>query len=697
MKLFNSILDGRLRHLSFSLARKKPLFLARILLKYVKKIAFSQDSLRGVVFASSYSCNFRCSHCYANRFRDTNKNPLTFYEKTVVIKECLELGATSFDFVGGEIGLSKDLGLLLKVCRPYKTHLSLASNGYDMTKEKVRHLKQAGIDKISISIDSGSEEEHDKFRNKPGSYRRCFEAIENVRKEGLTPIIITCVSKGATKKKSFHDLVNYAIEHRIGLVFSAAIPFGEWEGKMDILCDEEDIRYMKELHERYPFLTRDCYENMGSYGCPAAKQILYVSEYGDVMPCPFTHISFGNIRYESMHDIRQRMLSIPEFRHYHPCCLAGEDREFIGKHLSKTFGAKPYPPCAQEAFPENNSICAQHKFSKDIKKVDRPCPLCGSTKREVVTSGRDHEFDNTTHDLFFVVRCLDCDLVYLNPRPDQSTLGIIYPKEYYCHKETFAAFSSKRSILVSIKNDLNKRFGFPKRIQNVVNSLPDELEEPIKILDVGCGNGLALDVFQEVSSRSVETTGLDYSEQALRIVAKKGHNVIRTRIEKASLPKGYFDIIYSSNVIEHVAEPFDMMRKISDALKPEGVFLCEAPNYDSLDARIFSPSGYWGGFHFPRHWTFFTAKTLGKIAELSDLKLESVMYHPVPIFWIWTMHSYLYSCKGKKEVADWLFPLTENKGNFLRSMGLKVIFSVADFSLKLFTGKTSLMSAILRK
>ena len=692
----NIKLGYRLRHFKFGLVRRKPFFLLRILFKYANKIILGRDSLRGVVFASSYACNFSCSHCYATRFRDTDLLPLSLDEKIAVINNCLQLGATSFDFVGGEIGLSKDLKQVLSACKPYKTHLSLASNGYDITREKVRHLKNLGIDKISISIDSGSEQEHDQFRNKKGSYKRCFEAIENIRQEGLTPVIITCISKGDTKKQSFHDLVNYAINNHLELVFSAAIPFGQWEKNMDILCDEEDIRYMKDLHDKHSFLTRDCYENMGSSGCPAAKQIIYISEYGDTMPCPFTHISFGNIRYESLRNIRKRMLTIPQFKNYHPVCLAGEDRSFIEKYLSKTFGAKPYPPTAEEAFSEGVNINAKCSFSKNIKKIDRACPLCGSKKSEVVTSGREHEFDNTTHDLFFVIRCLTCNLVYLNPRPDESTLDIIYPKEYYCYKETFTSFSSKQSLLVSIKGYLNNRFGFPCRIQNLIDSLPDS-EYQVKVLDVGCGNGSALDYFRSVCSKPIETTGLDFNEQALGLVAKKQHKTIMGRIEDVSLPGNYFDIIYSSNVIEHVAKPLDMMKKISDALKPGGIFLCETPNFDSFDAHIFSPSGHWGGFHFPRHWTFFTAKTLGKLAEHVGLKVESVMYHPVPIFWIWTLHSFLYRAKGKKDLADRFFPLIESKENFLKSVGLKVIFSAVDFFLKLFTGKTSLMSVTLKK
>jgi len=175
------------------------------------KYVTGKDAIRGVVFASSYKCNFKCSHCYAEPFTHSGSNPLSFEEKLSVIRECVDAGVISFDFVGGEIGLSEELNRLLPYCMPHKTHISLASNGYEMTSNKVRELKAAGIDKISISIDAGSPEEHDTFRNMTGSYKRCFEAIDNIRKEGLTPVIITCVSRGGTRKDSFKQLIDYAI------------------------------------------------------------------------------------------------------------------------------------------------------------------------------------------------------------------------------------------------------------------------------------------------------------------------------------------------------------------------------------------------------------------------------------------------------------------------------------------------------
>src|SRR4029450_1058589 len=73
-------------------------------------------------------------------------------------------------------------------------------------------------------------------------------------------------------------------------------------------------------------------------------------------------------------------------------------------------------------------------MKSNIRKVETTCNTCGSTNTEIVTTGSEHEYDNTTDDVFTVVRCTDCGLVYLNPRPDLSELETIYPPNYYAYK-----------------------------------------------------------------------------------------------------------------------------------------------------------------------------------------------------------------------------------------------------------------------
>ena len=62
-----------------------------------------------------------------------------------------------------------------------------------------------------------------------------------------------------------------------------------------------------------------------------------------------------------------------------------------------------------------------------------PCPLCDSPRKHALYEVQEHEYDNTTSEEFRFVRCANCGVVRLNPRPDVSELGRIYPPDYYAY------------------------------------------------------------------------------------------------------------------------------------------------------------------------------------------------------------------------------------------------------------------------
>ena len=66
---------------------------------------------------------------------------------------------------------------------------------------------------------------------------------------------------------------------------------------------------------------------------------------------------------------------------------------------------------------------------------------------------------------------------------------------------------------------------------------------------------------------------------------------------------GFFDVIISSMVLEHLFNPFEVVRQIARKLKPGGLFLFSTVVRDSLDAWMYGP--YWSGFDFPRHMVHF--------------------------------------------------------------------------------------------
>ena len=75
--------------------------------------------------------------------------------------------------------------------------------------------------------------------------------------------------------------------------------------------------------------------------------------YGDVLTCPFLHLSVGNVRDSKLKDLHARALANRWFNHHHPRCLACEDKEFFERYVSKTFQSDRTPLSWDEVFGDN--------------------------------------------------------------------------------------------------------------------------------------------------------------------------------------------------------------------------------------------------------------------------------------------------------------------------------------------------------
>lgn len=308
--------------------------------------------------------------------------------------------------------------------------------------------------------------------------------------------------------------------------------------------------------------------------------------------------------------------------------------------------------------------------------------------------GHEHEYRNTTDEPFTVVRCGRCQLVRLNPRPAVSELSTIYPPEYYAYHlvDTPGAQASAFARLT----EPPKRRMYQRRLEAIVADLQTSAET-IRLLDVGCADGRLLDWYQAspVGFRLV-THGIDLSEAAVARARARGHHAVAGRFEEdRELEAGTYQLIFASHVIEHVEDPRGFAQRAADLLVPGGLFVVSTPNFDSVDVRRFQ--AHWGGNHFPRHWTFYDAQSIARLAEAVGLRAERVDYDVNPVFWNWTAHSWLRDRFPRSSWPDRLFPTVDIFHPSAQSFGLLSAFTIIDQLLKRVTGKTASMTALLRK
>jgi MoaA/NifB/PqqE/SkfB family radical SAM enzyme len=185
------------------------------------------------------------------------------------------------------------------------------------------------VDIFCVSLDSGIAEEHDRFRRREGSYKKALEVLELAADVGFITTISTCVSHDNIRSDGLRRVIALARDMGIDCQFNLAVPTGHWQDNQAIVLTEDDQAEVRRLLDTNSHCRLDLFHNWSEVGCGAIKEKLYLSAYGDIMPCPFIQISFGNLRHESLETIRARAFEVEPFRSYWPLCLAAEDRAFM--------------------------------------------------------------------------------------------------------------------------------------------------------------------------------------------------------------------------------------------------------------------------------------------------------------------------------------------------------------------------------
>lgn len=128
-----------------------------------------------------------------------------------------------------------------------------------------------------------------------------------------------------------------------------------------------------------------------------------------------------------------------------------------------------------------------------------------------------------------------------------------------------------------------------------VFELAGEIEPGARVLDVGCGNGFTCGEFLK---RGCHVTGLDLSAEGIEVARKsypEGRFELLAADDKVlqNLNEEPYDLIISTEVVEHLYDPRGYARSCYAALKPGGRLICSTPYHGYLKNLVLSLSGKW--------------------------------------------------------------------------------------------------------
>ncbi len=253
-------------------------------------------------------------------------------------------------------------------------------------------------------------------------------------------------------------------------------------------------------------------------------------------------------------------------------------------------------------------------MSGPIEVEEVPCPDCGGRDGVEVARGPDYDEHLCGDQEFRLVRCRECDVCYLNPRPTAAMLPVIYDSEQYY---AYGLAESEPSVIRRMRERRND--GKAASLLELISRPPAQL----RVFEIGPGDGGLLQAFVRAGVPPDHLTGIDLEERAIENLRQLGIPGVVGRVEDLDADAASCDVALMIQTIEHVDRPREVLRSVRRRLAPGGLFLIETPNLASWDRKLFRRKT-WGGYHFPRHWTLWTPDTLIRLLEETGFEIRSV-------------------------------------------------------------------------
>jgi SAM-dependent methyltransferase len=178
------------------------------------------------------------------------------------------------------------------------------------------------------------------------------------------------------------------------------------------------------------------------------------------------------------------------------------------------------------------------------------------------------------------------------------------------------------------------------RFMPALYELAGDIGPGTRVLDVGCGSGYTCGEFEKLGCRVV---GVDLSETGIRN-ARAAYPQCRFELASATddflglLKEPAFDLVLSTEVVEHLYDPRAFARSCFNALKPGGKFICTTPYHGYLKNLLIAIAGKWNSHADPLwdggHIKIWSRGTLGQL--FSETGFDDVRFRGAGrVPWLW--------------------------------------------------------------
>ncbi len=205
-------------------------------------------------------CNFRCVYCMDpdTRFRP-KEDLLTAREAIEISSVCIGLGVRRIRLTGGEPTLRPDLAEIIAGIRHIGVDdIALTTNGALLDRGMAQRLHEAGLDRITVSLDSIRNDRFETLTRSSTSAGTVIDAIRIARDEGLDPVRVNAVVVRGFNDDEVLPLASLARELGVDMRFIEYMPLDSaraWE-KEKLVPAAEMLELIQQEH-RLVDIARD--------------------------------------------------------------------------------------------------------------------------------------------------------------------------------------------------------------------------------------------------------------------------------------------------------------------------------------------------------------------------------------------------------------------------------------------------------
>lgn len=219
------------------------------------------------------------------------------------------------------------------------------------------------------------------------------------------------------------------------------------------------------------------------------------------------------------------------------------------------------------------------------------------------------------------------------------------------YRETMASFD-RPGFNQPAGCELARRNAVARRRLRTVAALLGAPPSAIRVLDVGCSRGQFV---QSAATLGFRAEGVEPAPRMVTAARAAGLTIHEGLLEEQRFPDGAFDALTLFEVVEHLKHPMPLLRECRRVVRPGGVLVISTGNTASW--TVAAMGARWDYFHITQdggHISFFNPRSLRRLAEMSELRVERIDTARVRFHERGEVGQWHYAaCKLAAELLNW--------------------------------------------